>query len=54
MSQTEPWQLFAKLRQEIVRNEAYNACQDVQDKAESRLWIKSKTKEGNEHHESVH
>lgn len=39
MSQAEPRQLFAKLRQEIVCNEAYHAGQDVQDEAKSRLRI---------------
>lgn len=42
MSQAEPWQLLAELRQEIVCNEAYDSGQDVQDVAERRLWIKSK------------
>lgn len=42
MSQAEPWQLLAELRQEIVCNEAYNSGQDVQDKAKSRLWIEDK------------
>lgn len=40
MSQAEPWQLFAELRQEIVGNEAYDSSQDVQDETESRLWIR--------------
>lgn len=44
VSQAEPWQLFAELRQEIVCNEADNSSQDVQDKAKSRLWIKSRKK----------
>lgn len=42
VSQAEPRQLFAELRQEIVCNEAYSSGQDVQDKAKSRLWVKSK------------
>lgn len=29
VSQAEPWQLFAELRQEIVCNEANNSSQDV-------------------------
>lgn len=37
VSQAEPWQLLAELRQEIVCDEAHNSGQDVQDKAESRL-----------------
>lgn len=42
VSQAEPWQLLAELRQEIVCNEPYNSGQDIQDKAKSRLRIKSK------------
>ncbi len=42
VSQAEPWQLLAELRQEIVCNEAYYSSQDVQDEAKSRLRIKSK------------
>lgn len=42
VSQAEPWQLFAELRQEIVGNEAYDSSQDVQDEAESRLWYQSR------------
>lgn len=41
VSQAEPWQLFAELRQEIVGNEAYDSSQDVQDETESRLWIRA-------------
>lgn len=37
VSQAEPRQLFAELRQEIVCNEADNSSQDVQDEAERRL-----------------
>lgn len=40
VSQAEPRQLFAELRQEIVGNEAYDSSQDVQDETESRLWIR--------------
>lgn len=38
MSQAEPGQLLAELREEIVGDEAHDPGQDVQDKAESRLW----------------
>lgn len=39
VSQAEPWKLLAKLRQEIMRDEAHNSGQDVQDEAKSRLWM---------------
>jgi len=42
VSQAEPRQLFAELRQEVVCNEAYNSSQDVQDEAKSRLWVEGK------------
>ena len=41
VSQAEPRQLFAELRQEIVCNEAYGSSQDVQDKAERGLRVRS-------------
>lgn len=41
VSQAEPRQLLAELRQEIVGNEAYHSSQDVQDETESRLWIRT-------------
>lgn len=44
MSQAKPRQLFAELRQKIVRNEANNSSQDVQDEAEGRLGMKKKKK----------
>lgn len=49
MSQAEPWELLSELRQEIVCNEAYNSGQDVQDEAQSRLWIKRNEEHHNKH-----
>lgn len=49
MSQAEPWELLSELRQEIVCNEAYNSGQDVQDEAQSRLWIKRNEENHNKH-----
>lgn len=54
VSQAEPRQLFAELRQEIVCNKAYNSSQDVQNKAKCRLWVKrGKKRKENEHEKSV-
>lgn len=39
VSQAEPRQLFAELRQQVVSDEAHHSGQDVQDKAESRLQV---------------